>query len=81
MRRPIVYLAIAAGIALAVLITIASPNLKPVVAQYYVVGGTIEAPQEVKGIDYGTLVVVAGIAAAAILIGLAVASRLRERAE
>jgi len=80
MRRSLAYIAIAGGIALAFVLALASPNLKPVVAQY-VVGGELEAPQIAKGIDYSTLVLVAGIAAGAILVGLAIASRLREKAE
>ncbi|MEM1646211.1 MAG: hypothetical protein QXL96_10200 [Ignisphaera sp.] len=85
MKKPLAYLALvspalALGIIIAVLATIASPNVKPVIAQY-VVGGELEAPQIAKGIDYGTLILVTGAATAAILIGLAIATKLREKAE
>jgi hypothetical protein len=79
MRKAIGYATIVGGILLVVLTILGLLNIREVKAQYYyVVGGGLEVPEISKGGDYSTLIIVGGVAAAAILIGLYVIQRKRE---
>ena len=76
MKRSLLYGLIFGGVVIAALASILLSSPQPVIAQY-VVGGELEAPQISKGFDYSTLLIVGGVAAASILIGLYVASRMK----
>jgi len=76
------FYAIGIGVAIVLIalgISLTSPPAT--VKAQYVVGGSLEAPEITRGTDYGSILIVTGIAIASILIGLAVASKIRERAE
>jgi hypothetical protein len=75
MRKAIGYATIVGGILLAVLTILGLLNIREVRA-LYVIG--LEVPEISKGGDYSTLIIVGGVAAAAILIGLYVIQRKRE---
>jgi len=77
MRKAIGYATIVGGLLLAVLTILGLLNIREVKA-LYVVGGGLEVPEISKGGDYTTLIIVGGVAAAAILIGLYVIQRKRE---
>jgi hypothetical protein len=77
MKRSLLYGLIFGGVVIAALASILLSSPQPVIAQYVVVGGELEAPQISKGFDYSTLLIVGGVAAASILIGLYVASRMK----
>jgi len=81
LRKSLRYMAIAGTTAIAIITALLTTAPPSAVAQVYVVGGELEAPQIAKGVDYTSILVVAGVAAASILIGLAVASKLREKSE
>jgi len=81
LRKSLRYMAIAGTTAIAIITALLTTAPPSEVAQAYVVGGELEAPQIAKGVDYTSILVVAGVAAASILIGLAVASKLREKSE
>jgi hypothetical protein len=76
MKRSLLYGLIFGGVVIAALASILLSSPQPVIAQY-VVGGELETPQISKGFDYSTLLIVGGVAAASILIGLYVASRMK----
>jgi len=80
LRKSLRYIAIAGVTAIAIITAFLTTAPPSAVAQVYVVGGELEAPQIAKGVDYTSILVVAGVAAS-ILIGLAVASKLREKSE
>jgi hypothetical protein len=77
MKRSLLYGLIFGGVVIAALASILLSSPQPVIAQYVVVGGELETPQISKGFDYSTLLIVGGVAAASILIGLYVASRMK----
>jgi len=77
MKRSLLYGIIFGVVIIAALASMLLSSPQPVIAQQYVVGGELEAPQISKGFDYSTLLIVGGVAAASILIGLYVASRMK----
>jgi hypothetical protein len=76
MKRSLLYGIIFGVVIIAALASMLLRSPQPVIAQY-VVGGGLEAPQISKGFDYSTLLIVGGVAAASILIGLYVVSRMK----
>jgi len=77
MKRSLLYGLIFGGVVIAALASTLLSSPQPVIAQPYVVGGELETPQISKGFDYSTLLIVGGVAAASILIGLYVVSRMK----